>query len=288
MSIVVKPFFHQPSSTLCYVVYCVHSKPAAIIDPAYDFDYASGTVSTEFSQSIIQFVQTEKLQVEWILETHAHAEHLTSAQYLQAQLGGKIAIGGGITKVQSTFKNILNLADYQDIEGLDFDLLLTADEHIQLGNYPIKVIASPGHTNDSVSYLIDGNLFVGDTLFMPDAGTARCDFPGGSAAKLFDTVQKFYQLPDETKVWVCHDYQPNGRELRYVANIAEHKQHNIHINSATTLAEFVAKRENRDATLGMPKLIYPSIQINIRAGKMPPAEQNGTSYIKVPMKLTNQ
>ncbi|WP_440906144.1 MBL fold metallo-hydrolase [Catenovulum sp. SX2] len=288
MSIVVKPFFHQPSSTLCYVIYCVHSKQAAIIDPAYDFDYASGTVSTEFSQSIIQFVQTEQLQVEWILETHAHAEHLTSAQYLQAQLGGKIAIGSGITKVQSTFKNILNLADYQDIEGLDFDLLLTADEHIQLGNYPIKVIASPGHTNDSISYLIDGNLFVGDTLFMPDAGTARCDFPGGSAARLFDTVQKFYQLPDETKVWVCHDYQPNGRELRYVANIAEHKQHNIHINSATTLAEFVTKRESRDATLGMPKLIYPSIQINIRAGKMPPAEQNGTSYIKVPMKLTNQ
>lgn len=288
MSLNVKPFFHQPSSTLCYVVYCSQTKQAAIIDPAYDFDYASGRVSTEFSQQIINFVKTEQLVIEWILETHAHAEHLTSAQYLKAQLGGKIAIGGGITKVQTTFKSILNLAEYQDVTGIDFDILLATDEQIQLGDYPIKIIASPGHTNDSISYLIDGNLFVGDTLFMPDAGTARCDFPGGSAAKLFDTVQSFYQLPDDTKVWVCHDYQPNGRELKYVASIAEHKQQNIHINAQTTLAEFVNKRESRDATLGMPKLIYPSIQINIRAGKMPPAEQNGTSYIKVPMKLTSE
>ncbi|EWH11747.1 beta-lactamase domain-containing protein [Catenovulum agarivorans DS-2] len=288
MSAVVKPFFHQASSTLCYVVYCEQTKHAAIIDPAYDFDYASGNIATEFSQQIIQFVESAQLKIKWILETHAHAEHLTAAQYLKRKLGGQIAIGAGITKVQSTFKHILNLADYQDIHGQDFDVLLSAGEQIDLGKQAIKIFASPGHTNDSISYLIDGNLFVGDTLFMPDAGTARCDFPGGSATRLYETVQQFYQLPDDTNVWVCHDYQPNGRELQYVATIAQHKQHNIHINAQTSVSEFVAKRESRDATLGMPQLIYPSIQINIRAGKMPPAEQNSTSYIKVPMKLTNQ
>ncbi|WP_416305893.1 MBL fold metallo-hydrolase [Neptunicella sp. SCSIO 80796] len=283
MSVQVEAFFHQHTSTLSYVVYDQDSKYAAVIDPVLDFDYASGHTDTRFAEQLLDFLDSRQLRLQWILETHAHADHLTAAQYVKAKAGGRIAIGGGITKVQSTFQKIYNLADSIQTDGSDFDLLFNEGDTFRLGNSTGQILATPGHTNDSLTYLIDGHAFVGDSLFMPDAGTARCDFPGGSAATLFQSVKKLYQLPDETLIYVSHDYQPNGRELKFVASVAEHKQANVHINAETAEAEFIQIRQTRDATLGMPNLIMPSIQVNIRAGHFPKPEDNGVSYLKLPV-----
>lgn len=285
MTLHVETFFHQDSSTLTYVIHDPHSLEAAIIDPALDFDYASGRSQTAFADSLIDYVEAQHLRVKWILETHAHADHLTAAQYLKSQLGGKIAIGQGIAKVQHTFQGIFNLHDSLQTDGSDFDHLFSEGDHFFLGDIQGQVLATPGHTNDSLSYVIDGNAFVGDSLFMPDAGTARCDFPGGSAALLYHSVQKLYALGDDTRIYVGHDYQPEGRALAYMATVAEHKAHNIHISSETSEADFVHKRQTRDATLAVPRLIVPSIQVNIRAGKWPAAEDNGQVYLKVPVNL---
>jgi len=282
----IEMFFDKDSSTFSYVVADTDSRQAAVIDPVLDYDAAAGTVSTYGADKILAYLAQQHLTLQWILETHAHADHLSAADYLKRKTGAPVAIGEGIKKVQQTFKLVFNLEDDELIaQGDYFDKLFSDSETFRIGSINAQVINTPGHTNDSVSYLIAGNLFVGDSLFMPDAGTARCDFPGGEAHILFRSIQRIYQLPDETRIFICHDYQPNGRELRYLTSVAEQKAANIHVKADTPEQEFVQKREARDKTLAVPRLIYPSVQVNIRGGQLPKAQANGVSYIKVPLTL---
>jgi len=278
-------FFDSDSSTFSYIVADPTTGKAAVIDPVLNYDAAAGQVSTEGADAILAFLQQQHWQLQWILETHAHADHLSAAHYLKQQTGAIIAIGEGIRKVQQTFKVIFNIADVElQAKGDYFDKLFTDNEQFTIGSLTATVINTPGHTNDSVSYLIAGNLFVGDSLFMPDAGTARCDFPGGDAHILFHSIQRIYQLPEDIVIYMCHDYQPNGRELQYKTTVLEQKNSNIHVNADTAEADFVAKREARDKTLAVPRLIYPAVQVNIRGGQLPQAEENGQRYIKIPLK----
>lgn len=279
----IEVFFDKDSSTFSYVITDTDTKTAAIIDPVLNYDAAAGAVSTADANNILAYIASNNLQIAWILETHAHADHLSAAHYLHAKTGAPVAIGQGICKVQHTFKMVFNLDDDEQQEGGYFDKLFADNECFNIGSLTAQVINTPGHTDDSVSYLIAGNLFVGDSLFMPDSGTARCDFPGGDAHILYRSVQRIYQLPDETNIFICHDYQPNGRELRYKSSVAEQKMLNIHIKADTPEQEFVQKREARDKTLAVPKLIYPAVQVNIRGGQLPKAEHNGVSYIKIPL-----
>lgn len=280
-------FFDNDSSTFSYVVADSSTGRAAIIDPVLNYDAASGTVSMQGADAILAYIADRQLTVEWILETHAHADHLSAAHYLKLKTGAPVAIGEGIKKVQQTFKLVFNIADDELMaKGDYFDKLFSDNERFSIGNLQARVINTPGHTNDSVSYLIEDNLFVGDSLFMPDSGTARCDFPGGDAHILFKSIQRIYQLPEQTHIYMCHDYQPGGRELKYQTSVAEQKAHNIHVKADTPEQEFVQKREARDKTLAVPRLIYPSVQVNIRAGELPKAEHNGVSYIKIPLKVT--
>lgn len=283
MTLQVQAFFHHQTSTLTYVIHDPSTLEAAVIDPVLDFDGASGRVSTVFIDQVLDYLMAGKMQLKWILETHAHADHLTGAQHVKAKMGGRIAIGRGITQVQRTFQRIFNLGHNLDPDGRDFDHLFDDGDTFYLGQIEGRVLATPGHTNDSLSYVIDGNAFVGDSLFMPDAGTARCDFPGGSAYTLYHSVQKLYALGDHVRIYVGHDYQPNGRALAYVATVGEHKKANIHIRAGTEEQEFVQKRQQRDQSLAMPNLIIPSLQVNIRAGHWPPAEDNGVVYLKLPI-----
>lgn len=284
MNPVVAPFFHQPSNTWTYVVADPESRMAAIIDPCLDFDAKSGRTGVTSATQLIEFLDAQGLDLAWILETHAHADHLSAGRWLKAQRPrAQLAIGQGIREVQRTFKPVFNLDDRFATDGSQFDHLFTDGEQFQIGALAAQVIATPGHTNDSVSYRIGDALFVGDTLFMPDGGSARCDFPGGSAARLYQSIQRLYQLPDNTRVFVCHDYGPNGREFRCETSIGAQKTGNIHLRSAIDEAEFVRIREARDATLDMPTLILPSIQINIRAGELPEPEGNGVRYLKLPL-----
>lgn len=284
-SVHIEMFFDSDSSTFSYVVTDTSLRRAAIIDPVLNYDSAAGTVSTKDADRLLAYINANQLQVDWILETHAHADHLSAAHYLQQKTAAPVAIGAGIKQVQNTFKLVFNLGDDELMaKGDYFDKLFADDECFSIGNLAARVINTPGHTNDSVSYLIAGNLFVGDSLFMPDAGTARCDFPGGDAHVLYQSVQRLYQLADNTPMFVCHDYQPGGRDLRYQTSIAEQKADNIHIRADTPEHEFVQKRQARDSTLAVPRLIYPAVQVNIRGGQLPKAEQNGVSYIKIPLK----
>ncbi|MCB5227991.1 MBL fold metallo-hydrolase [Alishewanella sp. 16-MA] len=281
----IEMFFDNDSATCSYVVVDKATAKAAVIDPVLDYDAAAGQVSTEAADKILAYLAEQGWQLQWILETHAHADHLSAAHYLKQKTAAPIAIGEGIRKVQQTFKMVFNIADAELMGTGDyFDKLFADGETFNIGSVTATVINTPGHTNDSVSYLIAGNVFVGDSLFMPDGGTARCDFPGGDAHILFRSIQRLYQLPAETVVYVCHDYQPNGRELRFKTTIAEQKQQNIHVKADTFEADFVQKRETRDKTLAVPRLIYPSVQVNIRAGQLPQAESNGVSYVKIPLK----
>ncbi|MEO3878397.1 MBL fold metallo-hydrolase [Rheinheimera fenheensis] len=281
----IEMFFDKDSSTFSYVVADVSSGMAAVIDPVLDYDAAAGQVSTAGADAILAYLAANKLTLHWILETHAHADHLSAAHYLKTKTGAPVAIGEGIKKVQQTFKLVFNIGDDELLaKGDYFDKLFADNETFSIGALEAKVINTPGHTNDSVSYLIAGNLFVGDSLFMPDAGTARCDFPGGDAHVLYRSIQRIYQLPDDTQIFMCHDYQPNGRELKYQTSVLEQKTQNIHVKAGTPEQEFVQKREARDKTLAVPRLIYPSVQVNIRGGQLPKAEQNGVSYIKIPLK----
>lgn len=281
----IKMFFDKDSSTFSYVLADVSSGMAAVIDPVLDYDAAAGQVSTAGADTILAYLAANNLTLQWILETHAHADHLSAAHYLKNKTGAPVAIGEGIKKVQQTFKLVFNIGDDELLaKGDYFDKLFADNETFSIGGLEAKVINTPGHTNDSVSYLIAGNLFVGDSLFMPDAGTARCDFPGGDAHVLYRSIQRIYQLPDDTQIFMCHDYQPNGRELKYQTSVLEQKTQNIHVNADTPEQEFVQKREARDKTLAVPRLIYPSVQVNIRGGQLPKAEQNGVSYIKIPLK----
>ncbi|MGE4072344.1 MAG: MBL fold metallo-hydrolase [Lysobacterales bacterium] len=280
----VQPFFHAQSNTYTYVVSDPATGAAAVIDPCLDFDARSGRTGVKSAAAILEHLQSKGLQLLWILETHAHADHLSAGRWLKSQQPqAQLAIGQGIREVQHTFKPVFNLGDDFATDGSQFDRLFADAEHFAIGELDAEVLATPGHTNDSVSYLIGDALFVGDTLFMPDGGSARCDFPGGSAARLYQSIQRLYALPDNTRVFVCHDYGPNGREFRCQTSIGEQKAANIHVRADVAQAEFVRIREARDATLDMPTLILPSIQVNIRAGDLPEPEANGVRYLKLPL-----
>jgi len=280
----INAFFNDASSTISYVVFAVDTNKAMIIDSALDYVSHSGKLWSEFADKQIKFIEENKLDVEWILETHAHADHISAAHYLRSKIGGKIGASIGIKGVQKTFVEFFNLDQTQDpLNEQAFDALFNDGDTFMLGKLNVAVIATPGHTNDSVSYLIEGNAFVGDTLFMPDAGTARCDFPGGSAKTLFKSIEKLHSLAPETILWMCHDYQPNGRELKYHCTVEQSKQSNIHVGHNKTCDDFVELREARDKHLDIPKLLYPSIQLNIAGGQLPAKEANGKQYIKQPI-----
>jgi glyoxylase-like metal-dependent hydrolase (beta-lactamase superfamily II) len=284
MKPIVEAFFHAQSHTFSYLVSDPSSQRAAIIDPCLDFDPKSGRTGTASAQALLDAIATQGLDVDWILETHAHADHLSAGRWLRSHLPGAcLAIGEGITLVQRTFRDVFNLGAKFPVDGRQFDHLFVDDERFSIGDIAARVIATPGHTHDSVSYLIGDALFVGDSLFMPDAGTARCDFPGGSAERLYASIQRLYALPDETRVYVCHDYAPGGRELRYQTTIGEQKASNIHVRPSVPLVDYVALRRARDATLEMPALLLPAIQVNIRAGELPEPEDNGVRYLKLPL-----
>ncbi len=279
----VQPFRHESTGTWSYVVADPAARKCAIVDPVLDFDPKSGRTSAASADAIANFVRESGLTCEWILETHAHADHLSAAPWLQAAVGGKIAIGQGIREVQKTFRAILNLEPAFPVDGRQFDRLLADGDEFAIGSLNARVIATPGHTSDSLSYLVGDTVFVGDSIFMPDSGTARCDFPGGDAAVLYASIRRLYELHGETRVFVCHDYKPGGREARCETTIAAEREANIHVKGGTSEAEFTAMRRKRDATLDMPALIYPAVQFNIRGGRPPPAEDNGRSYLKLPL-----
>jgi glyoxylase-like metal-dependent hydrolase (beta-lactamase superfamily II) len=283
MQPIVTPFFHAATSTWSYVVAGPQGRQAAVIDPVLDYDWRSARTGTASAQAILDHLRAHGLELAWILETHAHADHLSGAAWLKSQAGGAIAIGQGIRGVQATFKRIFGLGEEFVADGRQFDRLLTDGDMLPVDGIEGRVIATPGHTSDSVSYLFGDALFVGDTVFMPDGGSARCDFPGGDAAELYRSVQKLYALPSETRVFVCHDYSPGGRAPLCETTIRAEREGNIHLRADTPEQDFIAMRRARDATLDVPNLIIPSVQVNIRAGHLPPAEPDGVSYLKVPM-----
>ena len=279
----IRSFHDEATGTLSYVVSDPASGNAAIIDPVLGYAMSSGRTDTAPSDALIACVRDERLTLEWILETHAHADHLSGAQHVKARLGGAIAIGAGIRSVQAYFGKVFNLGAACAAEGNDFDRLFDDGDNFRIGGLECEVLATPGHTADSISYRIGSAVFVGDTLFMPDFGTARCDFPGGDAARLFDSIHRLLSLPADTRLHMCHDYRPGGRELRWECTVAEQRADNIHVHDGVEKADFVKMRTDRDATLSLPALIVPSIQVNIRAGRLPDAENNGTRYIKTPI-----
>lgn len=282
-SINVEAFLDKNSHTFSYVVFD-GSKQAIVIDPVLEFDYASGKTNTQGADAIIEFIKDNDLTLCWILETHAHADHLSAAPHIKRQLDAPIAIGEHITEVQAIFKRVYNLDKTFLPDGTDFDRLLKDGDTVQAGTMTVRVLHTPGHTPADVTYLInDDCAFVGDTLFYPDLGTARCDFPGGSAHRLYQSIQTLFQLPDTTQVFICHDYPPETRDDQYQTTIGKQKQHNVHVGQQASEKKFVQLRETRDATLAMPKLIIPSIQVNIRAGHLPSPEDNDTVYLKVPL-----
>jgi glyoxylase-like metal-dependent hydrolase (beta-lactamase superfamily II) len=280
----VHPFFDASSNTWSYVVAEPQGRNAAIIDPVLDFDPKSGRTGTASARALLDHVRAHALDVRWILETHAHADHLSAGHWLKSQLPqATLAIGEGIRTVQAAFGPIFNLGDGFPVDGSQFDHLFADGESFALGALPVQVIAVPGHTSDSCAYLVGDALFTGDSLFMPDGGSARCDFPGGDARTLFDSIQRLFELPDDTRVFVCHDYGPGGRDVACETTIAAQKRDNIHVRDGVTVDEFVALREERDATLAMPALLLPAVQVNIRAGALPEPEGNGTRYLKLPL-----
>ena len=279
----VKAFFHHDSNTVSYVVTDPATKKAAIIDSVLDFDYASGTISYDHADMIIDYVTTQNLDVEWLIETHVHADHLSAAPYIQQKLGGKIGISDRISEVQTVFGKMFNAGTEFERDGSQFDQLFADGDRYKIGQLDGVAIATPGHTPACMVHLIGDAVFVGDTLFMPDGGTARADFPGGDARMLYQSIQKILALPDETRMFVCHDYAPNGREFLWETTVGAQRANNIHVGHNASEDSFVEMREKRDATLAMPRLIMPSIQVNMRAGHMPAAEENGATYLKVPI-----
>jgi glyoxylase-like metal-dependent hydrolase (beta-lactamase superfamily II) len=258
-------------------------RQCAIVDAVLDYDQAAGRTHTEFADNVAAFVREQGLEVEWILETHAHADHLSAAPYLRQQLGGRIGIGAHITDVQRLFKDLFNLEKTFNTDGSQFDHLFEEGERFAIGKLAGHVLYTPGHTPACITYVIGDAAFVGDTLFMPDGGTARADFPGGDAATLYHSIEKILALPPETRLFVCHDYGPDGRPIAWETTVAEQRAKNKHVRDGVSEAEFVKMRTERDKCLSVPQLLIPSIQINMRAGELPPPEDNGVSYIKVPL-----
>ncbi|TPQ31744.1 MBL fold metallo-hydrolase [Cupriavidus pinatubonensis] len=279
----IQPFFDPATWTVTYAVYQEGRSECVIIDSVLDYDPKSGRTSTASADKVIAFVREQGLQVEWILETHAHADHLSAAPYLKRQLGGRIAIGQNIRRVQGVFKKLFNLEPEFRLDGSQFDHLFEDDETFAIGGLTGKAIHVPGHTPADMAYQIGDAVFVGDTLFMPDVGTARCDFPGGDAHELYRSIRKLLDFPDETRLFMCHDYPPEGREPMWETTVRDQRKCNIHVNDGVSEEQFVCMRKARDATLAMPTLILPSVQVNIRAGELPPPEGNGVRYLKIPL-----
>jgi glyoxylase-like metal-dependent hydrolase (beta-lactamase superfamily II) len=279
----VHPFFHSSTHTVTYVVFDQPAGHCAILDSVLDYDPRSGRTSTVSASEVMDFVTKQQLTVQWILETHAHADHLSAAHHLREALGGKIAIGAGITGVQDTFKGIFHLEPGFRADGSQFDHLFADGEMFAIGTLQARALSVPGHTPACMAFQMGNVVFVGDTLFMPDVGTARCDFPGGDAHMLYRSVRKLLGLPPETRLFMCHDYPPAGREPAWEITVAEQRERNIHVHDGISEADFVAMRTRRDATLDMPVLILPAVQINIRAGEAPPVESNGIAYLKIPL-----
>jgi glyoxylase-like metal-dependent hydrolase (beta-lactamase superfamily II) len=279
----VHGIFDPATWTVTYIVDVGAGSPCVIIDSVLDYDPKSGRTSHTSADKVIEYVKANRLKVEWILETHAHADHLSAAPYLKTHLGGEIAIGDHITAVQKVFKDIFNLEPEFKLDGSQFDHLFKDDEEFKVGALAGKSLSVPGHTPACMAYQFGDSVFVGDTLFMPDVGTARCDFPGGNAQTLYTSIQKLLNLPTATRLFMCHDYPPEGRAVAFETTVAAQRANNIHVHDGVTQEQFVAMRAKRDATLEMPTLILPSVQINIRAGEMPPKEKNGIAYVKIPL-----
>lgn len=280
----VTVFFNEPTSTFSYIVKDPNSSSCAVIDSVLDFDYASGRTSYTSAQKIIDWINNNGWVLEWILETHVHADHLSAAPYIQKQLGGKIGIGSAITTIQDTFATIFNEGNDFKRDGSQFDHLFEDGDTYKIGSMAAYALHTPGHTPACMSYVVGDACFVGDTIFMPDFGTARADFPGGDAQALYQSIQRLLSLPDEMQLYICHDYRPGGREAQWQSTVAEQKRNNVHIHSGITESDFVSMRESRDKTLGMPKLIFPSLQVNMRAGHLPPPDEGTNNiYLKVPI-----
>lgn len=282
----VTPFFDESTNTYSYVVQDPSSQHCAIIDSVLDFDVAAGRTTTESAKAILQFIDDNGLAVDWILETHVHADHLSAAPYLQEKTGAHIGIGEQITAVQDTFGKTFNAGTEFARDGSQFDRLFADGDSFSIGQLTVNVLHTPGHTPACLTYVVGNAAFVGDTLFMPDYGTARCDFPGGDARTLYRSIQTLFSLPDDTRIFLCHDYKAPSREhYACETSVAEEKHHNVHVGGGISEDDFVKMRTARDATLNMPRLILPSVQVNMRAGIMPPAESNGQQYLKIPLNL---
>lgn len=285
MNPLIEAFFDEVTGTVSYVVYDEPGGVCAVVDSVLDFDPKSGRTATRSADRIVDFVQRQHLTSQWILETHAHADHLSAAQYLRDKLGGKIAIGAAITQVQGVFKSIFHLEPEFKTDGRQFDRLLEDGETLSIGSFQARAIAVPGHTPACMAYQVGDAVFVGDTLFMPDVGSARCDFPGGDARTLYHSVHRLLSLPPSTRLFMCHDYPPPGRLPAWETTVAHQRARNIHLHDGVTEDAFVDLRTRRDATLDMPVLILPAVQVNIRAGAMPPPEDNGVTYLKIPINV---
>jgi glyoxylase-like metal-dependent hydrolase (beta-lactamase superfamily II) len=283
MHVQVESFFDEATYTISHVVYDQRGGIAAVIDPVWDYDPKSGRTTTHNVERIAAFLREHQLKLDWILETHAHADHLSAAQYLRREFGGRIAIGAEIRRVQNVFKDIFNLGPEFVADGQQFDHLFSNGERFHIGELEAHAIAVPGHTPADLMYVIGDAAFIGDTLFMPDTGTARCDFPGGDARMLYRSIQRILALPAATRLFLCHDYAPDDRAPQWQSTVAEQRRSNIHVHDGIDEESFIAMRQQRDATLDMPTLITQSIQVNIRAGQLPPAEDNGQHYLKTPV-----
>ncbi len=281
----VTAFFDEPTNTVSYIVKDPGSNACAIVDSVMDIDYAAGRIGYELADALIAFIQENDLKLEWLVETHVHADHLSGAPYIQGKLGGKIGIGVNITIVQETFGKIFNEGTEFQRDGSQFDQLFRDGDAYRIGTMTAHAMHTPGHTPACMTHVIGDAAFVGDTLFMPDGGSARADFPGGNARTLYRSIKRVLSLPEATRLFMCHDYGPNGRDIRWETTVAEQRAHNIHVKNGITEDEFVAIREARDKTLAMPRLIFPSLQVNMRAGRLPPPDESGKRFLKVPINV---
>jgi glyoxylase-like metal-dependent hydrolase (beta-lactamase superfamily II) len=282
-SMEIQHFFDQATSTLTYVVH--DGGTGIVIDPVLDYDPKSARTTVRSAEAVAQYIDHRHLSIPYVIDTHAHADHLTAMPFFKKRYGSQTVTGSRVGEVQRSFREIYNLGADFPVDGRQFDILLDEGQDLEVGSFRIRAMHTPGHTPAHMSWQVENALFVGDTLFMPDYGSARCDFPGGAAEQLYDSIQRIYALPDPTRLFMCHDYQPGGREMRFVTTVAEQKQSNAQLRAGTTKKEYIALRRARDAKLEMPSLILPAIQINIRAGEFPESEANGTAYLKIPLNV---